>query len=425
MKIRLKPAQATVFLSEARFRILVAGRRFGKSYLSMVELCRGGWGKGRIAWYVAPNYRQAKRICWRALKEMTRPYWASTPSETDLRIDLASGGMICLRGADNYHALRGEGIDFLVLDEFADFDGRAWTEVLRPALADREGKALFIGTPRGFNHFYEMFKDADNKPDWESFQYTTEQGGNVTSQELSSAARDLDPRAYQQEFQARFENLASGRVYPMFDRVGNVHPQRYDPLLPLCWALDFNINPMCSVLAQINGDRLHVLDELVLPDTRTPEACEAFEQRTREWLSSSRLPISLRVYGDSTASRRQTCATHSDWQIVTEFFNRHTDRFRVSFHRRSNPEVKDRVAAVNALLLNHAGERRLRIDPRCKELIEDFEQVTWASDPHGNLLLKLDDSSPKRTHASDAIGYLIDHEFGLRARGGERPGNIR
>src|SRR5438876_2288437 len=93
--IRLKPPQWTVFNCDSRFRVLVAGRRFGKTYLAMVELCRAAWAPGRLAWYVAPSYKQAKRIAWKPLKQMTQPYWASKPNETDLRIELTGGGTIC------------------------------------------------------------------------------------------------------------------------------------------------------------------------------------------------------------------------------------------------------------------------------------------------------------------------------------------
>jgi hypothetical protein len=126
-----------------------------------VELIRAAWGPGRLAWYVAPTYKQAKRIVWKALKKMTQPYWASSPNETDLRIELMCGGTICLRGADNYDSLRGDGLDFVVLDEYASMAPQAWTEVLRPSLADRNGNALFIGTPKGFNHLHELFEGAN------------------------------------------------------------------------------------------------------------------------------------------------------------------------------------------------------------------------------------------------------------------------
>jgi hypothetical protein len=128
MIVSLKPAQSSVFACTSRFRVLAAGRRFGKTYLGCTELCRAAWGKNRLAWYVAPTYKQAKRIAWKPLKQMTRPFWASEPNETDLRIELTSGGTIALRGADNYDALRGDGLDFVVLDEYASMASAAWTE---------------------------------------------------------------------------------------------------------------------------------------------------------------------------------------------------------------------------------------------------------------------------------------------------------
>src|ERR1700722_9178442 len=110
MRISLKPPQASVFECRKRFRVLVAGRRFGKTYLAMVELIRAAWAPGSLVWYVGPTIKQSKRILWKLLKKMTKELWASTPSETDLRIELLSGGTICVRGADNYDSLRGDGL---------------------------------------------------------------------------------------------------------------------------------------------------------------------------------------------------------------------------------------------------------------------------------------------------------------------------
>jgi len=210
MKVALRPPQWEIFTCSQRFRVLVAGRRFGKTYLALTELCRAAWDRGRTAWYVAPTYRQAKRIAWTELKRMTREYWANKPNETDLTIELTSGGTISLRGADNYDALRGQGLDFVVMDEFASMAPAAWTEVLRPALADRQGRALFIGTPRGYNHFYDLYREVRGRQHWATFQYTTEQGGNVATEELENATLELDERTYRQEFQASFENLTAG-----------------------------------------------------------------------------------------------------------------------------------------------------------------------------------------------------------------------
>jgi hypothetical protein len=402
--------------------MLVAGRRFGKTYLALVELCRSAWAAGRLAWYVAPTYKQAKRIAWNPLKQMTRPYWAAKPNETDLRIELLSGGAICLRGADNYDSLRGDGLDFLILDEFASIAQQAWTEVLRPSLADKQGRALFIGTPRGYNHFYDLYQVAQGQPQWSTFQFTTEQGGNVPKAELESATHELDERTYRQEFQASFENLASGIVYYAFDRGGNVGRLEYDSRLPLFWALDFNINPMCSVIGQHKDKWVYVLQEMTLPDSHTGAACEAFLERTRPWMAGQYLPIRVDVYGDATGEARRSSASRTDWQLVREFFGRHRDRYQPVFHvGPSNPAVRDRVNCVNAKLRNQAGERRLLVDAGCQELIRDFERVRWKTDCSGNPLNDIDKSDPARTHASDALGYMIATQFPMQAPGGYRP----
>jgi hypothetical protein len=446
MNVALKLLQWTVFLSNQRFRVLVAGRRWGKTFLALIELCHAAWGPGRVAWYVAPTYKQAKRVAWKPLKQITKPYWAGKPSETDLRIDLIAGGTIALRGADNYDSLRGDRLDFVVLDEYASMAPEAWTEVLRPALADRQGGALFIGTPRGRNHFFDLYEAAQNQPHWAAFQYTTEQGGLVSHEELESAMHEMDERTYRQEFQARFENLGTGIAYYAFDRAHNVRTLRYDPKLPLFWALDFNMNPLCSVLGQTLNGMVHILDELILPDSNTLAACEEFLSRTRKWTTVPEVfdeplppdaaseyedtllqlqprPLNVYIYGDATGEQRKTSASRTDWQIVKNFFGRYADRYRASFRVPSaNPPVKDRINCVNAVLRNHAGQHRLWIDPQCKQLIKDFEQVCWKADPHGNSLAELDKSDPMRTHASDAAGYFMAQEFSMRGQIGELAG---
>jgi hypothetical protein len=421
MTVRLKPPQSTVFACDQRFRVLVAGRRFGKTYLAMVELCQAAWKSGRLAWYVGPSYKQAKRILWKSLKEMTRPYWAGKPSETELRIELISGGTICVKGADNYDSLRGDGLDFLVLDEYASIARQAWTEVLRPALADRQGKALFIGTPQGFNHFHELVESAEGRPDWKVFQFTTAEGGNVSAEEIESATHDLDERTFRQEFLASWENLGIGRAYHAFDRAHNVRNLAFNSRAPVSWALDFNMNPLCSVLLQTIEGSVRILQEMILPDSNTLAACEVLLSRTEKWKTS--MPISIYFYGDATGEQHRTSASRTDWQIVKNFFGRHTDRFHATFRVPSaNPPVKDRVNCVNALLRNHAGQHRMLVDQNCKHLIQDFEQVSWKADPHGNSFAELDKSNPLRTHVSDAVGYYVAREFPMRAIMGERGG---
>jgi hypothetical protein len=432
MKVTLKKRQWAVFREERRFRVLAAGRRFGKTYLAMTELCRAAWGPKRLAWYVAPTYRQAKRIAWKPLKQMKREYWAGRPNESDLSIELISGGTIALRGADNYDNLRGDGLDFVVLDEYASMAPAAWTEVLRPALADKLGRALFIGTPKGLNHFYDLFQTAQGQPQWGTFRYTTEEGGNVPPDELQAASAELDERTYRQEFQASFENLSHGLVYYAFSRSENVREIRPRGGQPLYWSLDFNVDPMSSVLCQIEDQstiddllrgrqqkQIHVLEEIVLPNSNTLAMCEAFVDRLRRRRELIQ-PYTVKVFGDAAGSARST-AGRSDYEIIKQFFRTQSD-FKVSFHiRTSNPAVRDRINAVNAMLCNNEGERRLSIAPSCKELIRDLERVSWKADSHENLLPQLDKTNPSLTHVSDALGYLVEQECGFRETGGPRP----
>jgi hypothetical protein len=398
--ITLKPPQWKVFSCDARFRVLVAGRRFGKTFLSLAELCSAAWAKGRVAWYVAPSYRQAKRIAWKPLKAMTQPYWAKPPNESELRIELKSGGTICLRGADRYDSLRGEGLDFLVVDEYASIAPEAWPEVLRPALADRQGRALFIGTPRGHDHFYDLFQAAEGREGWQAFQFATHEGGNVRPEEMELATRELDERTYRQEFGALFEDATEGRAYHAFKREGNVAKTLYNSRLPLFWSLDFNVNPMCSVIGQKDGERLLVLEEISLRDSNTPAACEEFARRIAKWGR----PQGLHVYGDASGNGRRTSSSKTDWQIVRDFLRAqgHLATWHVGA---ANPPVRDRVNWMNAMLCNQAGERRLVIGEGCRELIRDFERVKWDG-------VGIDKSDQERSHLSDALGYLVSREFG-------------
>jgi hypothetical protein len=357
------------------------------------------------------------------LKQLTEPYWGGKPNETDLSIRLRWGGVIALRGADQYSSLRGNGLDFVVLDEFASMHPECWTEVIRPALADRKGGALFIGTPEGSDHLFERFEHAQKDEEWAAFQYTTLQGGNVTAEELASAARELDARLYRQEFEASFEGVAQGQAYYSFSRAETVKPCSYRPGLPLIWSLDFNVNPMCSVLVQRVDDAVHVLDEFILPDSNTVKACEAFLQRTREWAHHG--VIALEIYGDASGHQRRTSGTGTDWSLIREFFGRWKGDYQATVRAAtSNPGVRDRVALVNSRLQNASGERRLFVDPRCRELIKDFERVCWQLDSTGRATTELDKSDRARTHISDALGYYVAEGFAMRGKVGERSGRL-
>jgi hypothetical protein len=372
----------------------------------------------RLVWYVGPNDRQSKRIVWDRLKTLTRPQWAERANETQLRIDLKSGSTIVVNGAFHPDSLRGNGLDLIVLDECASMKPEAWSEVFRPALSDRQGHALFIGTPKGRNHFYERFEYAHNDPNWAGFQFNTAQGGLVAEQELWRAARELDPVSYQQEFGGEFVSANRHRVYYTFDRALHMRTQSFEILHPVVWSLDFNVNPMCMLLMQRVGDTVHVFDEMVLPNANTEAACQAFLDKAEllyKQVPGYQRPMSVEVYGDASGHQKRTSAADTDWTIIRQFFHRWKGTYQESFHILSaNPPVRDRINCVNSRLRNTFEENRLFIDPRCRELVKDLEQVAWATDSTGAVLSELDKSDRARTHASDALGYYLAQIFPLK-----------
>ena len=215
----LSSPQNEVINNKSRFRVLITGRRFGKTFLAINELAKFASQSNKKVWYVAPSYRQAKSICWNDLKDrLIKHKWVKNINNSDLTITLRNNSRISLRGADNENSLRGIGLDFLVMDEFADIHKQAWYEVLRPTLSDTEGHALFCGSPRGFGNWsYELFKLAETNTDWKSFKFTTLQGEQVSEEEINQAKEDLDTRTFQQEYEATFVNY-SGMIYYNFDR---------------------------------------------------------------------------------------------------------------------------------------------------------------------------------------------------------------
>lgn len=392
--MRLTRPQTQIYIDDSRFKVVVAGRRFGKTVLALCILLKKAANKpDSICWYTAPTYRQAKQISWKMLQQMAPPDHVISKNETDLTMTFANGSVISLRGADNYDSLRGVGLDALVLDEYADMQAEVWTEVLRPALSDKQGTALFIGTPAGYNHLYDLWIEAANKPGWKAWQFTTAQGGNVPIEELEAARLDLDERTYRQEYEANFSAL-TGRVYYEFDRLLNVSDQIKDTGAELLVGMDFNINPMSAVVAVKAGNQLHVIDEIMIQNGNTELIADAIKIR----YPGRR----IHVYPDPSGKARKTSAPVGQ----TDFSILQTHGFRVLAPNQA-PLVVDRNNEVNAMLKNSAGDRRLLVHTKCKQLIKCLDGLTY----------KADTSQPDKglglDHLPDALSYLVHYEYPL------------
>lgn len=206
----LHPAQREVMLSSARFKVLACGRRWGKTRLGAVA-CVAEALQGRRAWWVAPTYPMAS-IGWRLLKSLAQQIPGVQVREADRHIMLPTGGEIVAKSADRPDALRGEGLDFVVLDECAFIREEAWIAALRPALTDRQGRAMFISTPKGRNWFWRLWQQAHGKNGWAAWNYPTSANPHIRHEEIESARATLPDRVFRQEFLAEFVDDA-GEVF--------------------------------------------------------------------------------------------------------------------------------------------------------------------------------------------------------------------
>ena len=202
------PGQAEVHRNPARFKVLAAGRRWGKTRLGVNE-CIDVATKGGRAWWVAPSYKTSE-VGWRPLRRMGGKIGAEV-RRVDRMINLPGGGSVQVRSADDPDSLRGEGLDFVVLDENAFMKEEAWIEALRPALSDRQGKALFISTPKGHNWFWRLYQRGNNGDgEWTSFHFPTSSNPYIPAEEIEAAKRSLPERIYNQEYLAVFLDDAGG-----------------------------------------------------------------------------------------------------------------------------------------------------------------------------------------------------------------------
>jgi len=210
LNIDLHPAQLEIFNSEKRFKIVAAGRRFGKSYLSAwLLLIQAIQADSKDVFYIAPTFQQAKDIMWGMLKELGRDLITAAHENTAV-LTLINGRKIYLKGSDRPETLRGVGLAYCVLDEYASMKPVVWEQIIRPTLADVRGGALFIGTPSGKNHFFDLYQDAFVDDDWDAFQYTSIDNPFLPADEVAAAKKTMSSMSFRQEFEASFETFTGG-----------------------------------------------------------------------------------------------------------------------------------------------------------------------------------------------------------------------
>ncbi len=211
LNVELLKWQQEVFNDEARFKVVAAGRRCGKSRLAAWTLIIKALQTAKVTvFYVAPTQGQARDIMWGLLADLAHPV-ITNKHVNNMEITLVNGSRICLKGGDRPDTMRGVSLEYLVIDEYADVKQQVFEEILRPALADRKGDCLFIGTPKGRNHFYDLYIYADSEEDdsFKAWHFTSYDNETLDPDEINLAKKSMSSFAFRQEFMSSFEALGS------------------------------------------------------------------------------------------------------------------------------------------------------------------------------------------------------------------------
>ena len=365
----------------AKRKVLVAGRRFGKSYLSIIWMLTRKIEQNERRWIITPTYRQGKTTTWKLLRAVFRNYDAQV-NESELLVKLPNGAEIAIKGAEQENNLRGAGLDMVCMEEYSYIKPHVWEEIIYPMLTTTNGDALFIGTPNGYDHLYDAYlKGQGNDPEWKSWQYTTLDGGFVPEEEIKKAKSMMDERAFKTEFLASFETTGNRAAYN-FDRL--IHVKKAEQISSnIFWSMDFNILGSVCLACEYTDGTIHFFDEIRLPNSNTQMMANEMKK----------VAPYIPVYPDATGSARSTTSNRSDHQILRD------NGFRV-ISKKANPSVIDRLNALNRMLKDANGKVRMTIDPKCTNLIKDLEQTQRTNDG------RIDKRDEKRSHFLDACSYI-------------------
>lgn len=427
--------QKEILGNKARYKVVCCGRRFGKTILAVNTLLEHALSNSNSTyWYVGPTFRQAKTIAWRFLMSRINMLPASYRKKmkingTELSIEFPNNTVLELKGVERPDNLLGTGLDGVVLDEYAtDTFGTypIWKEIIRPSLSDKQGWAIIISTPRGYNHFYEMFEYAQNggDEDWAAWRMPSSMNPVMTERELNAAKRDVGEDMYSQEYEAEFRKR-TGLVYSNFDR--EVHLiDRINPAdIKTRWSLEIGIDfgaahPTAGVfvLFRQDTDTAYIVDEYYESGHSFDKHAGGLKAIEDKWLSVLK-QIQPRVrWGDNQAKQ----------SII--------DYSRLGYY--ITPVVKgaDSVeAGINAVKKRldvdvSTKKPKLYICKNCVNTLREFENYAYMSSDRGaveedemmRLAAKRKDA-PRKVFddAMDALRYVISHHVPIGSFGASKP----
>jgi hypothetical protein len=410
------PSQRAFHELKTRFKGFSGPIGSGKSQALCHEAIRLSYqNPGRLGLLGAPTYPMLRDATQATLLEILDgngiPYEHNKAENTLVMKDTRS--KVLFRPVDEFERLRGTNLAWFGLDELTYTQEAAWQR-LEGRLRDPKAQQLCgfaVWTPKGHDWVYRKFL-ADPKKAYAAVVAQPFENRFLLERipDFYERLKDsYDEKFYNQEVLGTYLNLTGGTVYTSFSREEHLADLEVNPFQQLLWTLDFNVDPMSSLVAQIVDGTVRVLDEIVLRNGTTHQACAEFLER---YPKHERGAV---IYGDASGYQQKTTGG-SDYEMIREYFRVHS-AMRVQYRApRSNPGVRERVNVLNSQLKSAAGKIGLLIDRKCKELTADFEQVAYKADTY-----QIDkDRDRLRTHLSDALGYLVWQECRPWVAVGER-----
>ena len=408
------PSQKKFHDSKARFKGFSGPVGSGKSQALCQEAIRLSYlNPGRTGLLGAPTYPMLRDPTQATLLEILGangvPYEHNRAENVIFLPDVKS--RILFRPLDEYERLRGTNLAWFGLDELTYTPEEAWLR-LEARLRDKKARRLCgfaVWTPKGFDWVYRKFITGGHKEDYEVIQAEPGENHHLAEGYYEKLKRSYDEKLYAQEVEGQYLAVDSGRAYSAFDRSIHVTDLQVNPHVPLLWALDFNYDPLCSVIVQIIGGKVLVLDEIVIRKAVTLDACTWFLDRYEHH------PNGVVVYGDASGFQHRTSADTTDYDVIKRSIDQLSNLSMIFKVPPQNPPVRSRLNLMNWTLRSAVGDVGMLVDRKCNELIRDFEEVCL--DGKGGIDKARDAA---RSHLSDALGYLVCQEHSNEMKIGPR-----
>tara|TARA_R100001463_G_scaffold44078_1_gene91706 strand:+ start:2163 stop:3476 length:1314 start_codon:yes stop_codon:yes gene_type:complete len=395
---------------DARFQVVVCGRRFGKTWASAMEATFVASQPNKRIWLVGMSYRKARLIFREVWQRMVIGHGEDVDkaSEKDMYIRFKWGTTVEGMSADNPDSLVGEGCDLLVIDEVAKMNKKIWDMYLSPTVAGRKGKVIFITTPEGRNWIYDLFKLGANDPLWSSHtspswvnQYEFPEG--LDDPAIIERKRNMSKELFGQEFGAEF-SVFEGKVWD-FHRDEDVGDFPYNPNLPTYCTIDFGYRMpavmFCQTYWEDNVEHIRVFDSILhKQNIKTEDLIKMIKTKG--------YPVAS-YYGDPAGANVQGQSGAGDMEI----FRRSGIRV-ISTRDRMSRNIVASVAYTRGFFESANGVRRIHVDKRCTDVIEDFEEYRYPESEDGKPIKEEPVKDGYHDHGNDAFRYFIINRFPMK-----------